>query len=101
MTLTKKQAQYQTHLNAAEQAGLPLTIYAKEHGLSVQSLYTERYRLRQHDEQPVPGAGFVQVRTEPAMSPTLLQIRLPNGVSLAVPTCEIALTDMLQTLARL
>ena len=101
MALTKKQAQYQSHLNAAESAGLPLAAYAKQHGLSVQSLYAERYRLRQYDEQAKPGAGFVQVRSEQTMPPTLLQIRLPNGVSLAVPTREIALTDMLQTLARL
>jgi hypothetical protein len=34
-------------------------------------------------------------------SPTLLQIRLPNGVSLPLPTHQISLNQMLQTLAKL
>ena len=38
--------QWVLHLEAAEQAGGPLSAYAREHGLNVQHLYAARQRQR-------------------------------------------------------
>ena len=99
MAPTEHQRFCQTHIAAAEEADLPLSVYAKEHGISVHQLYSEkrRQRLQRHKQLP----AFVRVDDAPVLSPSLLQIRLPNGVSLALPTHQIPLDQMLHTLAKL
>ena len=44
--LTEKQQRYQSHIQAAETAGIPLAAYAKTQGVRVHCLYSERQRLR-------------------------------------------------------
>ena len=46
MELTPHQQSCQNHIAAAEKAGLPLAIYAREHDISVHSLYGKKGRLR-------------------------------------------------------
>lgn len=99
MELTEHQRLCQRHIAAAEESDLPLSVYAKEHGISVHQLYSEKRRQRLQQQKQLP--AFVRVDDAPALSPTLLQIRLPNGVSLALPTHQIPLDQVLQTLAKL
>ena len=102
MSLTDNQRLYQCHLKAAEELGQPLTEYARDHDVNLQSLYGERSRLRKKEK--AASSTFVRVQdisSEPVATMAMLQIRLPNGVSLAVPTHQVPLTEILQTLARL
>ena len=101
MELTKKQRLYQSHINAAEEAGLPLATYARQQGISPQCLYREKYRPKR--KQGKTTVNFVRVEdvAEPMVSPTLMQIRLPNGVSIALPIQQAPIAELLQTLARL
>ena len=98
---TEKQQANQAHIAAAEAAGQPIAEYAREHNLNVQSLYGERHRQRR--KVPKPVTSFVQVQrpVESVLPSALLQIRLPNGVSLALPTQDVPLAEILKTLARL
>lgn len=101
MALTDKQRLYQSHLEAAEERGQSIAAYAREQGVSVTALYGERRRQRRTEVKQFP--SFVRVQeshAEPA-SMLLLQVRLPNGVSVALPTGQLPLADILQTLARL
>jgi|TARA_Y100000310_G_scaffold338070_1_gene426762 hypothetical protein len=101
MELTKKQRLYQSHIKAAEEAGLPLATYAKQQGINAQCLYGEKYRPRR--KQSKTESNFVRIQdvAEPMISPMLMQIRLPNGVSMALPFHQAPLVEILQTLAKL
>ncbi len=101
MELTKKQKCYQSHMQAAEEAGLSLASYAKSHGISVQCLYSERQRVRSKERKALPSFVRVQDTIDPVLPSALLQIRLPNGVSLALPVNQMPLPAILQTLAAL
>ncbi len=101
MALTEKQRLYQSCICAAEEAGLSLAEYARQQGINVHCLYGERQRLRRRGSKSMPGFVRVEDVSGPVMSPTLMQIRLPNGVSLALPTDQLPLTQILQTLATL
>lgn len=101
MELTDTQQRYQAHIEAAEATGQSLAAYAREHNLNVHCLYSERQRQRRR--QPKSGA-FLKVQDvsqSPVISMSMLQVRLPNGVNLAVPTDQVALADILHLLARL
>ena len=99
MELTENQRFCQEHIAAAAEANVPLSTYAKEHDIKVHRLYSEKRRQREQQQKQLP--AFVRVNDASALPPTLLQIRLPNGVSLALPTHQISLDQMLQTLAKL
>lgn len=101
MKLTERQQLYQSHIQAAETAGLPLAAYAKTQDLSVHCLYSERQRLRKKERKALPNFVRVQDVVEPVTQSTMLQIRLPNGVSVALPTQQTPLTEILQTLVTL
>ena len=99
MSMTEKQRFYQAHLSAAGEANQPLAVYARAQGINVHSLYSEKRRLRGLEQKSLP--AFVRVEEASLPSPTLLQIRLPNGVSLALPTHQVSIDQMLLTLAKL
>ena len=99
--LTEKQQRYQSHIQAAETAGIPLAAYAKTQGVRVHCLYSERQRLRKQARKTLPSFVRVQDVVDPVMPAAMLQIRLPNGVNLALPSQQVPLTEILQTLAAL
>ncbi|HIG43955.1 MAG TPA: hypothetical protein EYQ14_26000 [Gammaproteobacteria bacterium] len=101
MELTEKQRLYQSHIASAESADTPLTVYAREHGINVQCLYSEKNRLRKYEQKGLSGFVRVEDVSRESINPALLQIRLPNGVSLALPTQQVSLDQMLQTLVQL
>ncbi len=101
MPLTDKQRLYQSHLEAAEERGQSIAAYAREHGISVAALYGERRRQRATEVRHAPSFVRVQEPRAEATPMALLQVRLPNGVSVALPTDQMPLADILQTLARL
>jgi hypothetical protein len=67
----------------------------------VQCLYSERQRQRKLEHKHLPSFVRVQDSVDLAAPSALLQIRLLNGVSLALPTGQVPLVDVLQTLAAL
>jgi hypothetical protein len=81
--------QWVLHLEAAGQAGVPLSGYARENGLNVQHLYAARQRQRRlvarqagnalDAPQPSPFAT-VQVKALPIEPVAKLSATLPNGV---------------------
>ncbi|MFM0069095.1 IS66 family insertion sequence element accessory protein TnpA [Paraburkholderia aspalathi] len=79
--------QWVLHLEATEQAGVPLSAYAREYGLNVHRLYTERQRQRRLASRQggitldAPSA-FATVQGKPsAIDPIAkLSATLPNGV---------------------
>ena len=99
--LTEKQQRYQSYIQDAEAAGIPLAAYAKTQGVSVYCLYSERQRLRKQARKTLPSFVRVQDVVDPVLPAAMLQIRLPNGVSLALPSQQVPLTEILQTLATL
>ena len=101
MELTKKQRLYQSHIKAAEEAGLPLATYATQQGISPQCLYGEKYRPKRKQGKATVNFVRVQDVAEPMIPPTLMQIRLPNGVSMALPVHQAPIAELLQTLAKL
>jgi len=101
MVLTEKQQCYQEHLRAAEQSGQPLAVYARERDVNVQALYGERQRMRRSGSKPTRFLKVQDVAPSPVMPMSLLQVRLPNGVSLGIPTDQMSLGDLIQTLAKL
>jgi transposase-like protein len=81
--------QWVLHLDAAAQAGVPLSAYAREHGLNVQHLYAARQRQRRQAGRPAGNAldapqpsPFATVQVKPsAIDPIAkLSATLPNGV---------------------
>lgn len=93
--LSERQQFFQSHLEAAAAAGIPIRRYAAEHGISAQSLYACRRRLR---ESP-----FVRVRTveTESVSAAPLQVRFPNGIVASVGIDGGTLPSVLRALASL
>ena len=92
--LTERQRHWLKHIRAAERNAEPLTVYAKQQGLSVSSLYEAKRHLREtgviaaasgtkKPKQGVPEFVSVSVR-EPAHSVngTVLRVRLGSGALL-------------------
>ena len=101
MELTEKQRLYQSHIAAAEKANQPLAVYAREQSINVQGLYGEKNRLQKNERKSLPAFVRVEDVSSPVLAPTLLQIRLPNGISLGMPTHQVSLEQILQTLVKL
>ena len=74
---TQKRDGLQAHIEAATAKGMPISQYAASHGLNPQSLYAARRRIR--------ADAFVRVRptSTPIAAPSSLQVRLPNGITVA------------------
>lgn len=98
---TEKQRFYQSHIEAAAERGQALTEYAREHGLKVQALYGERRRQRREERNNLPGFVRVADISREPVPMSMLQVRLPNGVSVALPTDQVPLAEVLRTLAQL
>jgi len=81
------------HLAGAAREGKSLSQYAREHGLSVSSLYMARHQSRGGSTRTNRGARtspFVPIKVSaspPSTSGARLQARLPNGV---IVECAIA-----------
>lgn len=96
--LTKKQSLWQSRLAAAEQSGVALADFAKQHALPIKQLYAWRSRLKQLNAQPLDAdRPFVRVtsKTEPAPH---VRVTLPNGVSLTFNTFDLDTLQMLRAL---
>lgn len=87
---TVKLERWQGHVVAARKQGMPLSHYAREHGLSRYTLYAAQRQLRRKGEAKTkrsvrgvrgrPDASpFVAVQMAP---PAAIRARLPNGVAL-------------------
>lgn len=101
MALTEHQRFCQMHIKAAEEAGQPLAVYARDHEISVHRLYSEKQRVARLARKQT--ATFIRVE-DPAhqvLPPTVMQIRLPNGVTLALPSHQLPLDQILQSLVKL
>lgn len=81
--------QWVLHLEAAEQAGGPLSAYAREHGLNVQHLYAARQQQRRLAAQQAGNAlnapppspfATVQIKASATEPVAKLSATLPNGV---------------------
>ena len=96
--LTPAQQRWHEHLTAAESAGISLRAYATREGLSVQSLYTWKQKLRKKGLWP-PAQPAVTLRRakvlgtpllpSPAGAPPGYRIHLPNGA-----TVELFASDL-------
>jgi hypothetical protein len=102
--VTERPRTWAEHIETATAAGLRLSEYARREGVSVQALY--QFRKREKERAQRDGA-FVRVmpmaeRVAAAPMPIgPVQVRLPNGVSLALGVETGALPGLLATLARL
>jgi len=82
---------WQPHLEAADQAGLSISAYARQHGLSRHTLYMARKALRQRDKAATAPAGrdrFVGVRVSVPPAPSAVssvEIRVSERVLLRCP----------------
>lgn len=86
-------ARWLPHLEAAERAGLSLSAYARQHGLSRHTLYVARKQWRTQNQPatpmtsaPVTPQRFIAVHAAAAVSrstPAALEVRLSGGVALA------------------
>jgi hypothetical protein len=96
--LTENQKAWKTHLDAAAAAGIPLTAYAAQHGLSVAAMYNAKKRIQEREVS----STFVRVketRVERISMP--MTVRMPNGVSVSLPTDAALVETVLKTLATL
>ncbi len=93
--LTNDARSLRAHVEAAEAQGLSIARYASAHGVSAQSLYATRRRMRT--------AGFVRVRSSPpeTIAAPSLHIRLPNGIAVSVAVDMPALPALMKALAAL
>jgi hypothetical protein len=91
--LTERQRYWLKHLRATERSGEPLTAYAKRLGLSAQSMYEAKSRLRAygliapaiaHKTSKTAPSRFTRVSIEPreAAPPKSLRVRLASGAVL-------------------
>jgi hypothetical protein len=85
---TVKLTRWEKHVTAARRQGMPLSHYAREHGISRYTLYAAQRQLRSHGEAAAkPGrhgperSPFVAVRIA-GSAPAALRARLPNDVQL-------------------
>jgi len=101
MELTEHQRLCQAHIKAAEEAGQPLAVYAREHEISVHRLYSEKQRVARLTRKQHPTFIRVEDLPGPVLPATVMQIRLPNGVTLALPSHQVPLDQILQSLVKL
>jgi hypothetical protein len=88
--LSERQRFWLQHLRAAERAGEPLTTYAKQLGLSEQSMYEAKSRLRAYGliapaiARKTALPRFTRVSIAPREGPPLrlLRVRLASGAVL-------------------
>jgi hypothetical protein len=102
--------QWVLHLDAAEQAGVPLSAYAREHGLNVQHLYATRQRQHRRVARQggstldAPSAfATVQIKHSAGDPVAKLSVTLPNGVVFEfnfAATDTKLVTALIGTLAR-
>jgi hypothetical protein len=89
---TVKLERWRGHVIAAGKQGMPLSDYAREHGISRYTLYAAQRQLRNEGQLPAKrpvrralarrSAGpFVAVQVAGA-APAAMRARLPNGVEL-------------------
>ena len=89
---TVKLARWEKHVTAARRQGMPLSHYAREHGISRYTLYAAQRQLRNRGEVTASGSlrpgceraeasPFVAVRVAGSV-PAAVRARLPNGVEL-------------------
>ena len=71
-----KQESYLQHIARAEEQGLSLSVYARQHGLLTQRLYAARYAAKQRPSSP---SVFVPVTVTTSFA---LRAVLPNGIEL-------------------
>lgn len=92
---THKRDALQAHVAAAAAKGVPISQYAASHGLSPQSLYAARRRMR--------AGAFVRVQptSTPVAAPSTLQVRLPNGITVACAIEAAGLSAFFSALAAL
>lgn len=107
---TVKLERWRGHVVAARRQGIPLSHYAREHGISRYTLYAAQRQLRSEGCEATkraarPGAmradtsPFVAVRVaEAEATPAALRARLPNGVELAFGPLD---SDACATLVRM
>ena len=96
--LTERQRTLTEHVAAAKTAGLKLSDYARREGMNVQVLYQHRKREKQRGGRD--GAFVRMVSAEPMLAAPV-QVRFPNGVSVALGVDAKAVAALLTTLARL
>ena len=92
------------HVEAATASGLMLSDYARREGLNVQSLYQYRKREKQRGRREGAFVRVLPLAERSAGAPMPIgpvQIRLPNGVSVALGVEAKAVAGLLATLARL
>lgn len=89
MTMVKLE-RWRVHVVAARKHGIPLSRYAREHGISRYTLYAAQRQLRSAGELPAKRFGrqtlarqgaFVAVQVAESV-PSAMRARLPNGVAL-------------------
>ena len=98
-TRAERRETYRRHLEAAAASGTSLSAYAREHGLSIKTLY--RYRRLLQDEATPAAPSFVRVAPAPRPPLAGIQARLPNGIVLAIPGDHPELGSLLRMLAEL
>ena len=74
-----KQESYLQHIARAEEQGLSLSAYARQHQLSAKCLYAARYTAKQRLSL---SSDFVPVTVAVTTSSFALRAVLPNGVEL-------------------
>lgn len=105
--LTERQRYWLAHLRACEAAGVTAVAYAKEHELSLVSLYQRRREFRKRGLLPAPShkaPSFAKVRVgSESQREANLQIRFPNGVCVEwpMPRDEEAASRLLRSVAHL
>jgi transposase-like protein len=104
---TVKLARWEKHVTAARRQGMPLSQYAREHGISRYTLYAAQRQLRSQGAAAKrlarrSLAAFVPVEVA-GSAPSAVRARLPNGVQLEFghldPSACAALVGMLAALA--
>ena len=84
---TVKLERWRGHVTAARKQGMPLSHYAREHGISRYTLYAAQRQLRSEGEATAKrsarrsAAPFVSVQVA-GSAPAAVRARLPNGVEL-------------------
>jgi transposase-like protein len=97
MTTRVNLDRWRTHVTAAQEQGVTLARYAREHGLSRHTLYVARKQLqsegggvakrqRRRRRKAARSSAFVAVQL--AAAAPLLRVRLPNGVALELSALD-------------
>lgn len=88
--LTERQRYWLSHVEQVESQGMPLSEYAKQHGLSIHSLYSTRSWWRQRNRQTnetTPMFKHLRVTSENHTTGGL-RIALRNGIDLHLPPLD-------------